>query len=65
MTPKQSVAKFDRALALTKRAQRNFEIWQGKMGTATGRAAVERGDRQWDEAEKLFAEVRAYLEALP
>lgn len=61
--PAQVVAKLDKALNLMGRAQKNFEQWQSRMGTATGRAAVERGDRQWAEAERLFAEVRAHLVA--
>jgi len=60
MSPEQMVKALDKARDLSRRARVNYEKWARGMG-AGAREALERADRQQEEADRLFDEIRAAL----
>ena len=65
MSPAQAIAALDKAVGLKARAHNNYCKFLGsKSGmTKTAREALDRHDRYNDEADALFAQVRAHLES--
>jgi hypothetical protein len=60
MTAAERIATLDKARELTRRARVNYEKWARGMG-AGAREALDRADRQQEEADRLFDALRADL----
>jgi 16S rRNA U516 pseudouridylate synthase RsuA-like enzyme len=65
MTPKQTAEALARARALSRRALTNYvKAQRAESFGKAAREAMDRYDRQSEEAERLFEIVRSFLETL-